>query len=40
MIGPESDGGDGEEDVLAWMKIPWPCECECDFYGVPWEVFH
>lgn len=37
--GPETDGGDGEEDVLAWFEGPGAGGAESDAHGVAGENF-
>ena len=37
---PEADGGNGEEDVLAWFKGPGTGEAEGDAHGVSREDFN
>lgn len=37
--GVEADGGDGEEDVLAWVEIPGVGEAEGYADGIAWEEF-
>ncbi len=39
MGGVEADGGDGEEDVLAWVEGPWAGEAEGYAEGVAGEEF-
>ena len=39
MGGPEADGGDGEEDVLAWFEGPGAGDAEGDAHGVAGEKF-
>lgn len=37
--GPEADGGDGEEDVLAWFYGTGACEPDVNAHGVAGEDF-
>lgn len=37
---PEADGGDGEEDVLAWLDGPGPGKAESNTQGVTGEDFN
>lgn len=39
MRGPEADGGDREEEVLAWVECPGAGDREVDAHGVAGESF-